>query len=602
MESLNRGVVAVAVNGGVYVGWRMSGCEYDPVEPSKVAYNLYRDGEMLATVSNSTNYFDTTGTSAASYTVRSVQDGLEQADSESVLVWEQNFLSIPLNVPVGGSVDRIASGQIDAAYSYNANDGSPGDLDGDGVYDIVLKWDPTNSRDNSLTGFTGNVILDAYKLDGTQLWRINLGKNIRAGAHYTQFVVYDFNGDGRAEVVMKTAPGTRDGTGQYLHLGPATTDDDSADYRNPSGFVLSGNEYLTVFDGVTGAELSTVYFVVDRSLVYDWGDTIGNRADRFLASAAFVSDLGLGQAASGRPSILMARGYYTRATISAWNWRSGTLSRIWLADSFPSASATASAYGQGAHTMAVADVDQDGAQEVLYGAATIDSNGAFKCSTGLGHGDALHVTDLVPTRSGLEVFMAHEAATGPSYSLRDANTCEVIVQGPVRNTDTGRGVAGDVDPSNPGAEFWANGSALVSATTGTNVAGVPTSSNFLIWWDADETRELLDDVAVTKYAGGTQLRCSACASNNGTKATPVLTADLLGDWREEVIWRTADNTALRLYTTTDVTARRLFTLMHDPQYRMQVSSEQTAYNQPPHPSFHIGSGMAVPPKPDIAVR
>ena len=602
MEAINRGVVALRSGSGNYIGWRMSGCEYDPIDPTTVSYNLYREGAKIAAMSDSTNYLDPNGSAMSMYSVRAVLRGVEQADSDVAQVWGQPYLRIPLSIPAGGTVDRIASGQVDADYTYDANDGSTGDLDGDGAYDIVLKWDPTNSRDNSLAGFTGNVLLDAYKLNGTQLWRIDLGRNIRAGAHYTQFIVYDFDGDGRAEVVMKTAPGTRDGTGQYLHTGPAATDNDQEDDRNPEGRVLSGAEYLTVFDGLTGAELSTVNFVVGRGLVADWGDSTGNRVDRFLASAAFVSDLGVGQTASGNPSILMARGYYTRATISAWNWRAGTLSRIWLADSGTSTSTTASAYGQGAHTMAVADVDQDGAQEILYGAATIDSDGAFKCSTGFGHGDALHVADLIPSRPGLEVFMPHENASLPSYDVRDANTCEVLVQASPRGLDTGRGVADDIFAGNPGAEAWASGGPLVAIGTKSNLGAAPAAINFLVWWDADESRELLDDTTISKYGVGTLMQCSGCASNNGTKATPVLTADILGDWREEVVWRASDNSALLVYSTTAVTTRRIYTLMHDPQYRMQVSSEQTAYNQPPHPSFHIGNGMIAPPKPDIAVR
>ncbi len=553
-------------------------------------------------MTDSTNSFDASGSAASTYTVRAVLNGAEQTDSEVAQVWPQPYLRVPLSTPAGGTVDRIASGQTDAAYTYDANDGSPGDLDGDGEYDIVLKWDPTNSRDNSLTGFTGSVLLDAYKLNGTHLWRIDLGRNIRAGAHYTQFVVYDFDGDGRSEVAIKTAPGTRDGTGQYLHTGPAATDNDQEDDRNPDGKVLSGAEYLTVFDGLTGAELSTVNFVMDRGVVSDWGDSTGNRVDRFLASAAFVNDLGIGQTASGNPSILMARGYYTRATISAWNWRAGALSRIWLADSGSSVSTTASAYGQGSHTMAVADVDQDGAQEIVYGAATIDSDGSFKCSTGFGHGDALHVGVLIPGRPGLEVFMPHENPSMPSYDVRDANTCEVLLQASPRGSDTGRGVADDIYAGNPGAEAWASGSPLVGISSSSNLGAAPAAVNFLVWWDADESRELLDDTVIRKYGVGTLLQCNGCASNNGTKATPVLTADILGDWREEVIWRASDNSALLVYTTTAVTARRIYTLMHDPQYRMQVSSEQTGYNQPPHTSFHIGNGMIAPPKPDIAVR
>jgi hypothetical protein len=606
MENLNRGVVAVKVATGVYVGWRMFGYEYDKANPSNISYNVYRDGAKIASVTNSTNYTDTAGTTSSTYTVRAVLGSVEQGPSESAKTWAQNYLRIPLQVPPAATTPGSPQCETaNEAYSYSANDGSTGDLDGDGQYEIVLKWDPSNAKDNAQSGCTGNVYLDAYKLDGARLWRIDLGRNIRAGAHYTQFVVYDFDGDGKAEIAVKTAPGTKDGTGTYLHTGPAATDDDAADYRSVAnatgrtGYVLTGPEYLTVFSGQTGAELATVAFDVPRGTVTSWGDNYGNRVDRFLSSAAFVSDTGSGQTATGRPSILMARGYYTRATITAWNWRSGQLTEVWKADS----NANTAYAGQGAHSMAVADVDSDGAQEIVYGASVIDSNGTRKCTTGFGHGDALHVGDLVPSRPGLEVFMPHEDTTQPSYDVHDANTCEVIVKGPVTGADTGRGVADDIAPNNAGGEMWTNSSGgLLSATSGANVGGSPSSDNFLIFWDGDESRELENGTSISKYGGGTLQSCAQCASNNSTKSTPVLTADLFGDWREEIVWRESDNSALRVYTTTAVTTRRIYTLMHDPQYRMQVSSEQTAYNQPPHTSFHIGGGMADPPKPDINVK
>lgn len=591
MEDLDRGVVALKVPQGVYVGWRMFGTE---AGVRSLAFQLYRDGQKVALVTDSTNYLDTTGTAQARYAVAAVIDDAEQPRSAPVSAWSQDHLRIPLERPAAGTTASSCP-TPNEAYTYSANDGSPGDLDGDGQYELVLKWEPSNAKDNSQSGCTGPVYLDAYTLTGKRLWRIDLGPNIRAGAHYTQFVVYDFDGDGRSEVAVKTAPGTRDGTGSFLKKGPAASDDDGAVYRNSSGYVLAGPEYLTVFSGPKGAELATVAFEVARGTVSSWGDSYGNRVDRFLASAGFVSDLGAGKkGSSGRPSLLMARGYYTRATVTAWSFRGGVLSQVWKADS-----AQGTAYtGQGAHSMVVADVDGDGAQEVIYGASVLGSDGTARCSTGLGHGDALHVSDLVPGRPGLEVFMPHEDTSKPSWDVHDASTCAIVQQGPVTGKDTGRGVAADVDPTNPGAEVWTN-VALLSATTGATVGSKPASSNFLVWWDADESRELEDGTSVTKPGGAVLLSAGGCASNNGTKSTPVLTADLLGDWREEVVWREADDSALRLSTTTAVTRRRLATLMHDPQYRMQVTSEQTAYNQPPHPSFHLGVGMAAPPKPDI---
>lgn len=599
MEHLTRGVVAVPVSGGVYVGWRMLGFEYDRDDPSNVAYAVYRDGTRLATVTDSTNYLDAGGTPSSKYTVRAVVGGAEGADSEAVSPWAQNYLRVPLDVPPGGNTPSSCD-TPNEAYTYSANDASVGDVDGDGNYEIFLKWDPSNSHDNSQSGCTGDVYIDALELDGTRLWRVDLGPNIRAGAHYTQFVVYDFDGDGKAEMAVKTAPGTKDGTGKFLSLGPAANDDDGKDYRQSDGYVLSGPEYLTVFSGLTGAELATVDFDQARGTVSSWGDSYGNRVDRFLATAAYLDD-------TGEPSFVMARGYYTRTTLTAWNFRGGKLSQLWKFDSNVTASDAAKHpyTGQGAHSLSVANVDDDLGQEIVYGAMVVDNDGTGKCSTGYDHGDALHVGDFVPSHPGLEYFMVNEDGDHPSYHLTDPKTCEPLVDGPiVADQDTGRGDADDILASNPGAEMWAAGANkdLYSATTGMKVGSPPSSINFLIWWDADETRELEDGTTISKYGGSSLLSCSQCASNNGTKSTPALTADLFGDWREEVIWRESNNSALRIYTTTDVTKRRIYTLMHDPQYRVAISWQNVAYNQPPHPSFAIGSGMDDPPVPNIVVK
>ncbi len=582
MEDLDRGVVAVVVAEGVYVGWRMQGYEYDPEDPSRVAYNLYRDGQLLVQVTDSTNYLDEAGQAGSTYSVSVIVADVEGEKSPATVAWTENYLRIPLTPPSG---------------THTANDGSTGDVDGDGQYEIFLKWDPDNAKDNSQSGVTGNVYLDALALDGTRLWRVDLGPNIRAGAHYTQFVVQDFDGDGKAELAVKTAPGTRDGTGAFLSRGPAASDDDSAVYRNAGGYVLTGPEYLTVFSGETGAEIDTVAFDVPRGTVSAWGDNYGNRVDRFLATAAFGAD--------GKPHFVMARGYYTRTTLTSWGLVDGKIVQDWKFDSnsTPKDGDGDNYTGQGSHSMAVANVDDDPGQEVMYGAMAVDHDGQGLCSTGYGHGDAEHVGDLVPSRPGLEFFMCNEDGDHPAFHLRDARTCEILQEGPINGADTGRCVAEDISASNPGAEMWSSSvDGLLAAETGANLGGKPNSQNFLIYWDGDESRELENGTAISKFGGGTLQSCGSCAANNGTKSTPTLTADLLGDWREEIIWRESDSTALRLYTTTALTARRIYTLMHDPQYRMQVSGEQTAYNQPPHVSFHIGTGMATPPKPDIHLR
>ncbi|WP_339258584.1 rhamnogalacturonan lyase [Paenibacillus sp. FSL R5-0713] len=576
MEYLDRGVVAVKTGTGVFVSWRLLG-----TEGSNVSFNVYRDGTKVnaTPITNSTNLQDASGTSSSKYTVRAVVSGTEQATSAAASVWGNNYLSVPLSVPAGGTTpDGVA-------YTYSANDASAGDLDGDGEYELIVKWDPSNSKDNSQSGYTGEVFIDAYKLNGTRLWRIGLGKNIRAGAHYTQFMVYDLDGDGKAEVAMKTADGTRDGTGVVIG-------DASKDYRNSSGYVLSGPEFLTVFNGQTGKALSTVNYEPARGNVSDWGDNYGNRVDRFLAAIAYLD--------GERPSLVMARGYYTRTVLVAYNWRNGQLTKQWTFDS--NTSGNSGYAGQGNHNLSVADVDGDGKDEIVYGAMAVDDNGKGLYTTGLHHGDAMHLSDLDPDRPGLEVFQVHETPSNAGVEFRDAGTGQLI-WGVKTTKDIGRGMAADIDPRYKGAEVWADGS-LYTAKGQKLGTTLPSSTNFGIWWDGDLLRELLDSNRIDKwnYTNSTTmnlLTASGVSSNNGTKSTPNLQADLFGDWREEVVWRTNDSSALRIYTTTAVTDKRIYTLMHDPVYRLGVAWQNVAYNQPPHTGFYLGEGMNPPPVPNI---
>ncbi|WP_432644037.1 rhamnogalacturonan lyase [Paenibacillus pabuli] len=576
MEFLDRGVVAVKTGTGVFVSWRLLG-----TEGSNVSFNVYRDGTKVnaSPITNSTNLQDASGTSSSKYTVRAVVSGTEQAASAAASVWGNNYLSVPLSVPAGGTTpDGVA-------YTYSANDASAGDVDGDGEYELIVKWDPSNSKDNSQSGYTGEVFIDAYKLNGTRLWRISLGKNIRAGAHYTQFMVYDLDGDGKAEVAMKTADGTKDGTG-------AVIGDASKDYRNSSGYVLSGPEFLTIFNGQTGKALSTVNYEPARGNVSDWGDNYGNRVDRFLAAIAYLD--------GERPSLVMARGYYTRTVLVAYNWRDGQLTKQWTFDS--NTSGNSGYAGQGNHNLSVADVDGDGKDEIVYGAMAVDDNGKGLYTTGLHHGDAMHLSDLDPDRAGLEVFQVHETASNAGVEFRDARTGQLIWGIPTTK-DIGRGMAADIDPRYKGAEVWADGG-LYTAKGQKIGTTLPSSTNFGIWWDGDLLRELLDSNRIDKwdYANSKTvnlLTASGVSSNNGTKSTPNLQADLFGDWREEVVWRTNDSSALRIYTTTAVTDKRIYTLMHDPVYRLGVAWQNVAYNQPPHTGFYLGDGMSTPPVPNI---
>jgi rhamnogalacturonan endolyase len=601
MENLGRGVIAIRQNAtDVYVGWRLLG-----TDSADVTFNLYRStggGPAIqinsSPIADTTNYVDTGTdlTQTNAYFVRPVVSGIEGAPSAVFTlpadVPAQQYLNVPLQIPpVGTTPDGVS-------YTYTANDASVGDLDGDGEYEIILKWDPTNSRDNSQGDYTGNVFLDAYKLDGTRLWRIDLGRNIRAGAHYTQFMVYDLDGDAKAEIACKTAPGTVDGQGQNVILAG---DDPNADYRNSAGYVLSGPEYLTVFNGLSGGALATVSYNPPRGTVNDWGDNYGNRVDRFLAGVAYLD--------GKRPSLVMARGYYTRAFVAAWDWRDGQLTNRWNFDT--GHTGTSNPYsnwrGQGAHSLTIGDVDGDGRDEITYGAAAIDDDGSGLYSTLLGHGDALHMSDMDPNRPGQEVWMVHEdpGSYGPNgVEFRDAKTGALIFGVSGEGADVGRGVAGDIDPRFPGYEMWGSRGGLRSTSGALITSSRPSQQNFMVWWDGDLLREILDNTTVFKWDWNTNtssplLAPAGLSSNNSTKATPALSGDILGDWREEVIWRTADNTALRIYTTTIPATNRIYTLMHDHQYRVAVAWQNTAYNQPPHPSFFIGAGMATPAQPNI---
>ncbi len=402
-------------------------------------------------------------------------------------------------------------------------------------------------------------------------------------------MVYDLDGDGKAEVACKTADGSVDGTGKVIG-------DARADYRNSRGSILEGPEFLTIFDGETGAELATADYIPPRGRVSDWGDDYGNRVDRFLACIAYVD----GQ----RPSLVMCRGYYTRAVLAAWKWRDGKMSHVWTFDSDDGTPGNRRYRGQGNHSLSVGDVDGDGKDEIVYGACAIDHNGKGLYSTGLGHGDAMHLSDIDPTRPGLEVFGIHENPRHPNgANLRDAATGKVIWGQQLR--DPVRGLAMDIDPRHVGYECWANSSDGLYSCKGEKISDrKPRSCNMGVWWDGDVLREILDGTMIHKwdYTNNSTIRlltAEGCASNNSSKSTPCLHADILGDWREEVIWRTRDNRELRVYTTTIPTDRRFCTLMHDPVYRLSVAWQNVAYNQPTQTGFYMGEGMAAPPRPSI---
>ena len=579
-EHLGRGVIAVRENPStVALSWR-----YLSSDPMNESFDIYRNGEKINKhpVKDATFFQDTyAGTEPALYTVKAIKGKIESTYQLPANA-PAGYLNIPLNRPEDGTTP---SGQ---SYFYAPNDASIGDVDGDGEYEIILKWDPSNAHDNSHDGYTGPVIFDCYKLDGKHLWRIDLGKNVRAGAHYTQFMVYDLDGDGRAEVVMKTGDGTMDGKGKMIG-------NPDADYREAGTFdkkrnrlvnqgrILKGKEYLTVFSGLTGEALHTIDYIPERGNLMDWGDDRANRSDRFLACVAYLDGI--------HPSVVMCRGYYTRTVLAAFDWDGKDLKQRWVFDSNnPGCEDYA---GQGNHNLRVGDVDGDGCDEIIYGSCAIDHDGKGLYSTKMGHGDALHLTHFDPSRKGLQVWDCHEnKRDGSTY--RDAATGEVLFQ-IKSNTDVGRCMAADIDPTCPGVEMWSLASGGIRSVKGEvvkeRVRGL--SCNMAVWWDGDLLRELLDKNIVSKYNWEKGI-CERIAvfegalSNNGTKATPCLQGDIIGDWREEVLLRTADNTALRLYVSTIPTDYRFHTFLEDPVYRISIATQNVAYNQPTQPGFYFG--------------
>ena len=576
-EALGRGFVAVREDRNtVNLSWR-----YLSADPMDIAFDIYRNGEKInKTPLDKATFFKDAATPLGSlhYELR-VVDGEATRTAEKAAQYllpedaPLGYLNIPLNIPPAGVTP---SGQ---AFAYQANDASVGDVDGDGEYEIILKWDPSNAHDNAHDGYTGNVFFDCYKLNGKHLWRIDLGRNIRAGAHYTQFMVYDLDGDHRAEIVMKTGDGTVDGVGHVIG-------DPEADHRNSVGRILTGSEYLTLFEGATGKALQTIDYIPERGDLQGWGDTRANRSDRFLAAIAYLD--------GEYPSVVMCRGYYTRTVLAAFDWREGKLTSRWVFDSnMPGNEAYA---GQGNHNLRVGDVDGDGCDEIVYGSCTIDHNGHGLYSTGMGHGDAMHLTAFDPSSGKLQVWDCHENKRDGS-SFRDAKTGKVLFQ-VKSDIDVGRAMAADIDPAHRGVEMWSLASGGIRNIQGEvinpSIEGI--SVNMACWWDGDLSRELLNDTRISKYnptsgIAEVLLECDECVRNNGTKSTPALCADVLGDWREEVIFRTEDNKNLRIYTTPHETAYRFHTFMEDPVYRISVATQNVAYNQPTQPGFYFGSDL-----------
>ena len=690
MEKLDRGLVAVPTSTTAnFVSWRLLGTD----DKANTTFDLLRNGTVIASGLTKTNYQDTQGSATAKYQVVTKINGSAIENSAEVTPWGKKYLSLKLDRPKGGTISNwsntdASTGPTTATYAYYPNDMSVGDVDGDGQYELFLKWESTHAQDNSRShGATGNTFIDCYKLDGTRLWRLDLGLNIRDGAHYTQFMVYDFDGDGKAEMMCKTAAGSKDGLGNYVNQ--AATDetikghDNTKDYRNSGGHILSGPEYLTVFDGLTGKAIHTTWYLPGRAgtgsktssgsstteggselgkvSTYPngfWGDNYGGRSERFLGAVAYIN--GADKPACG----IFCRGYYTKAYVWAVSFDGSRLHTEWLHCSpsttqwlvyaskwddgqpgltytvdgdllkrIPIKTAPANTggvkstdtsggvvgsntlYGNGNHNMSIADVDGDGCDEIIWGAGALNNDGTLLYATGYGHGDAMHVGKMIPDREGYQVFDVHEeklTATHGSWDLHDARTGEVLYHGGSAGADNGRGMAGDLTGKD-GYEFWSSDVRTpYSALTGKATSIKNCSVNFRIYWDGSIQDQLLDgsykysgdvwaqtahaEPVITKWNGSSFSNVVSFYSTtynnaqtaNYTKATPCLQADILGDWREElVMWNKKDSSEIMIFTTWTPTTYAVPTLMHDHTYRMGICWQNTAYNQPPHLGYYL---------------
>ncbi len=623
MEKLDRGLVVVKYLSGknvrYFASWRLLG-----TDDKNTTFTLLKNGEVLQdNITQATSVSGISATATDRFQVVTYQNGQEVETTPEVTPWSNYYMELKLDKPAAGS-----------DYTYSPNDCSVGDVDGDGQYEIFVKWDPSNSKDNSQDGITGNVLIDCYKLDGTKLWRIDLGQNIRAGAHYTQFMVYDFDGDGKAEMMCKTAPGSKDSEGTYVNQ--ATTNDaikaadNTKSWITTSGRMDGGHEYLTVFDGLTGKAVNTITYYPNRNTKAELSEAAGtfnwavgktdnhgyNRGDRYLAAVAYLGG------PDANPSGVFCRGYYSYAYIWAVDFDGLQLKHRWLhrsdsntqwsvvdanmqesakvtAPKATSGSGSNTMFANGNHNLSVADVDSDGKDEIIWGSAAVDDDGKLLYATGFGHGDAIHLGDLNPDRPGLELFDVHEEKGTYSWDIHDAATGEILMKSGQSGQDNGRGVAADIVADTRGYEFWSSYGGFDSNSRNQNPFNVITgkqagnkspSMNFRIYWDGDAQDELLDGKTISKYGGstlGVGNQSITGESNNSTKATPCLSADIFGDWREELILRNTTNDALNIFTTVIPTNYRVPTLMHDHVYRMGICWQNVAYNQPPHLGYYL---------------
>lgn len=596
-DKLDRGLVAVKTTKGVYCSWRIQADEYYDVK-----YNLYRDGTKVnAEPLDVSNFTDTSGSESSQYTVKAVLNGVEQQASKAATVFKSNYKEIKI--------------KHDASLkaTYEPNDACCADVDGDGEVEILMKFNnkeeaeqlyPKNGPTINGVATKEYSMLACLKQDGTVLWWVNCGPNMGDFQNNEQNIVgYDWDMDGKAEVVMRLEEGSTvhmaDGT-SYTIGANGKNGTSWTNYREPKSsgsvewFTHYGKEFLWYCEGATGKPYQCIEFPLKRledgetDLKAAWGDGYGHRSSKYFFGAPYLD--------GKHPSIFLGRGIYTRHKFIAydvdpkthdlkvrWKWTNNQPGSPW--------------YGQGYHNYIVADVDWDGRDEIVWGSMVIDDNGMGLSTTGLGHGDAQHIGDFNPYIHGQEMFACNE--DNPSNNYRDATTSKIYY----RKTDTnddGRCLAGNFYNDFPGAVGHSAHDTPISTVTNehvsTNTNGL--SMNFRIYWDGDLLEECFNNTEVTKPGKGTIATFLGAYSNNSTKATPCYQGDIFGDWREEVIERTADNN-IRIYTTTEPTKWRNYSLWYDHQYRNGMVWQPCGYNQPPHVSYFLGEleGITIAPPP-----